>query len=56
MAAKTKKQTYFYALGRRKTSSARVRLFEGKGDNLVNNLPTLKYFRAWCLKPDWRSF
>lgn len=29
-------KAYTYAVGRRKSSSARVRLFKGSGDNLVN--------------------
>ena len=39
-----KKQNYFYAVGRRKSASARVRLFKGKGDDLVNDLAAGKYF------------
>lgn len=38
------KKDYIYAVGRRKTSSARVRLFRGKGENMVNNQPIDKYF------------
>lgn len=29
-------QTYTYALGKKKTASAQVRLFEGKGDSTIN--------------------
>ena len=36
----TTKINYIYALGRRKTSSARVRLFKGSGDNMVNGKKT----------------
>lgn len=32
----TKAQKYNYAVGRRKTSVATVRLFEGKGDSTIN--------------------
>jgi len=39
-----KKQIFFYAVGRRKSASARVRLFKGKGENLVNDLAAEKYF------------
>lgn len=36
---------YFYANGKRKTSVARVRLYEnGKGDIIVNNRPIKEYF------------
>lgn len=43
MKKKTKKD-YIYAVGRRKTASARVRLYRGRGENVVNNLPINKYF------------
>jgi len=42
--ARVKKIDYFYAVGRRKESSARVRLYRGKGENTVNGMPALKYF------------
>lgn len=38
------KKTYTYAVGRRKAASARVRLFVGKGENMVNDVPAEKYF------------
>jgi small subunit ribosomal protein S9 len=38
------KNEYFYALGRRKSSTARVRLFKGKGNITVNNKPVDDYF------------
>lgn len=41
---KTKKQDYIYALGRRKTASARVRLYKGSGESLVNGILVEKYF------------
>lgn len=41
---KTKKVDFFYGVGRRKTSSARVRLFRGKGESTVNEKPVNKYF------------
>lgn len=52
MATKTEEKTsmarkgkYFYANGKRKTSVARVRLYEkGKGDIIVNNQPVNEYF------------
>ena len=43
---KTKKIDYIYGVGRRKESSARVRLFHGKGENTVNNMPATKYFEG----------
>jgi small subunit ribosomal protein S9 len=39
-----KKINYTYAIGRRKSASARVRLFHGKGENTVNGLAFAKYF------------
>lgn len=38
------KQNYFYALGRRKSSTARVRLFKGKGNITINDKPAADYF------------
>jgi small subunit ribosomal protein S9 len=38
------KDTYFYALGRRKSSTARVRLQGGKGIITVNSKPAEEYF------------
>lgn len=37
---------YFYGLGRRKSSTARVRLTPGKGNILVNDKPANEYFSA----------
>lgn len=36
--------SYFYALGRRKSSSARVRLMNGKGEIIINDKPAEEYF------------
>lgn len=38
------KNDYFYTLGRRKTSTARVRLTSGKGSVTVNDKPAAEYF------------
>lgn len=38
------KNQYFYALGRRKSATARVRLQSGKGTILVNEKPAEEYF------------
>src|SRR5438552_812431 len=43
---KTKKIDYIYAVGRRKESSARVRLLRGKGENTVNKMAAEKYFEG----------
>lgn len=40
----THAQKYFYALGRRKSSTARVRLQGGKGTVTVNDKPAAEYF------------
>ena len=37
---------YFYGLGRRKSSTARVRLVKGKGSITVNDKPVSEYFDA----------
>lgn len=39
-----KKKKYTYSIGRRKTATARVRLFKGKGEILVNKKPIEEYF------------
>ena len=40
-----RKGSYFYANGKRKTSVARVRLYEnGKGEIIINNAPVNEYF------------
>ncbi|MBI2588645.1 30S ribosomal protein S9 [Candidatus Saccharibacteria bacterium] len=36
--------SYFYALGRRKSATARVRLATGKGALIVNDRPVTEYF------------
>src|SRR3989304_7555999 len=37
---------YTYARGRRKNAVAAVRLYEGKGDSMINNKPFAQYFPA----------
>jgi len=39
-----RKKAYTYAIGRRKTATARVRLFKGRGNLVVNEQPIEKYF------------
>ena len=36
--------TYFYALGRRKSATARIRLKSGKGAVVINGQPAAEYF------------
>jgi small subunit ribosomal protein S9 len=38
------KDSYFYALGRRKSATARVRIMSGKGKVTVNDKPAEEYF------------
>ena len=52
MATKTKKD-YIYALGRRRESSARVRLFKGDGQTLVNDQPIGQYFPGVIARARW---
>lgn len=47
---KIKKVDYFYGVGRRKESSARIRLYHGKGENTVNGMPATKYFEGEIAK------
>lgn len=57
-----KKQNYTYALGRRKTASARVRLFksatvpgvEGKHQLIINGKPAEEYFPGDMMKDQYR--
>ncbi len=36
--------TYFYGLGRRKSATARVRVYSGKGEFKINDTTVAKYF------------
>ena len=40
------KNDFFYALGRRKSSTARVRMTSGKGAITINDVPAEEYFAA----------
>src|SRR3989344_328516 len=44
MPRKTTKKEYTFAVGRRKTSIARVRLSKGRGENMVNGKLLAEYF------------
>lgn len=48
-----KKQNYVFANGKRKTASARVRLFKGEGENLVNGKRIAEYFPGLRNKALW---
>ncbi len=43
---KKNKKNYIFAVGRRKTAVARVRLYSQKGEVIVNDLPIEKYFSS----------
>jgi len=51
---KTKKN-YTYSVGRRRSASARVRLFKGKGESLVNDIVANKYFPGEIDKQKWEE-
>ncbi len=55
MPKKKVKKDYIYALGRRKSASARVRLFKGSGDNMVNDQLIGKYFPGAGAKVAWQK-
>jgi small subunit ribosomal protein S9 len=44
MATLTPNGTYFYGLGRRKSATARARLYAGKGTVTINEKPAAEYF------------
>ena len=50
---KTKKIDFKYAKGRRKTASARIRLYRGKGESAVNGKPIGEYFSGVINKDLW---
>jgi small subunit ribosomal protein S9 len=50
-----KKQNYIFAVGRRRTSVARVRLFHGKGESTVNTKPISKYFSGPINQTVWEK-
>jgi small subunit ribosomal protein S9 len=52
--ARIKKQNYTFAAGKRKTASARVRLFKGKGESTVNAIAVEKYFPGPVNKEYWQ--
>jgi small subunit ribosomal protein S9 len=44
MSERSGQERYFYGTGRRKTSVARVRLYPGSGQIVVNGKPAAEYF------------
>jgi len=53
MAKQKTKKDYIYAAGKRKSASARARLFRGKGETTVNGQPAEKYFPGEINKNAW---
>jgi len=54
MPRKKAKKNYIYAVGRRRTASARVRLYRGKEENLVNDILIGKYFPGDAMRTKWQ--
>lgn len=50
---KSKKPDCIYAVGRRRSASARVRLFKGKGEDVVNGVPIERYFPGLVNRDLW---
>ncbi|OGM28061.1 30S ribosomal protein S9 [Candidatus Woesebacteria bacterium RIFCSPLOWO2_01_FULL_39_61] len=50
---KPKKQSYIYSVGKRKSASARIRLFTGKGESTVNGKKITDYFSGPILGDIW---
>lgn len=50
---KKKKINYTYAVGRRRSASARIRLFRGKADSTVNGKLVGKYFAGTSFEDKW---
>jgi small subunit ribosomal protein S9 len=49
------KKDYFFAVGRRRTSSARVRLYKGRKESLVNGKAIAEYFPGEISKSYWQK-
>src|SRR3989344_8024094 len=56
MASKKKKQkkNYTFAPGRRRSASARVRLFKGNEESTVNGIVIGKYFPGATMRIKWQ--
>lgn len=55
MSKKTTKKDYMFAVGRRKSAVARVRLYSGRGDSVVNGKPALEYFPGAAEAKFWNK-
>lgn len=54
--ARKKKEDYIYSVGRRKSATCRVRLFKGKGENVVNGVSVFDYFPGLVFKAKIERF
>lgn len=52
---KVAKKDYVYAVGRRRTASARARLFKGDKESTVNDMVIGKYFPGDAFKATWQK-
>lgn len=50
-----KKLNCIYAVGRRRSASARIRLLKGKGESIVNGKPIDEYFPGRINETKWSS-
>lgn len=55
MAKKTSNKKYTYAVGRRRRSSARVRLYKGRQESTVNGKLIGKYFPGNVMQTLWQK-
>lgn len=55
MARKKTKKNWIYAVGRRRSANARVRLFKGTGQNMVNGQPIGEYFPGISNEVVWKK-
>ncbi len=55
MAGKKKKLKYTYAVGRRRSASARIRLFKGKEQHMINDHIIGEYFPGEVNKTKWEQ-
>lgn len=51
--AKVKKLNYIYAVGKRKSSTSRIRLYKGSEENTVNGMLVGKYFEGATSAAAW---
>ncbi len=49
-SAALKRGDYIHSVGRRKTSIARVRMYRGSGEHMVNDKPLAVFFKDWIYR------